>query len=74
MDSSKLGDKLEIGSDYKAFANPFSYRSTVKLDGTNYEYGRAIVMSVEGHGENHIIEENEPEIKFGKILNGEGRQ
>ncbi|KAF3783840.1 hypothetical protein EJ110_NYTH31589 [Nymphaea thermarum] len=66
---SKMGDnsKIESHTEYKVVGNPFSYGSTVKLDGYNYEiWSRMFMMSVVGHRKDHIIDEDEPSIKTGK--------
>ncbi|KAF3772040.1 hypothetical protein EJ110_NYTH58916 [Nymphaea thermarum] len=53
--------------------NPFSYGSTVKLDGSNYEiWSRVFMMSVIGHEKEHVIEENELVEKSGKYASWKG--
>ncbi|KAF3781664.1 hypothetical protein EJ110_NYTH36296 [Nymphaea thermarum] len=62
----------EGGNDQKGGGNPFSYGSTVKLDGHNYElWSRSFMLSVKGHRKRHIIEEDEPTNKSGKYLTWE---
>ncbi|XP_031475998.1 uncharacterized protein LOC116247807 isoform X1 [Nymphaea colorata] len=59
--------KAEIHNEYKVVENPFSYGSTMKLDGHNYEiWSCMFMMSVVGHRKKHIIEEDEPAVKMGK--------
>ncbi|KAF3771502.1 hypothetical protein EJ110_NYTH60209, partial [Nymphaea thermarum] len=63
---------LEGGNDHKGGGNPFSYGSTVKLDGHNYElWSRSFMLSVKGHRKKHIIEEDEPINKTGKYITWE---
>ncbi|KAF3776077.1 hypothetical protein EJ110_NYTH49167 [Nymphaea thermarum] len=60
---------LQGGNDHKGSGNPFSYGSTVKLDGHNYElWSRSFMLSVKGHRKKHIIEEDEPINKTGKYI------
>ncbi|KAF3772741.1 hypothetical protein EJ110_NYTH57106 [Nymphaea thermarum] len=62
----------EGGNDHKGGGNPFSYGSTVKLDGHNYElWSRSFMLSVKGHQKKHIIEEDEPINKTGKYITWE---
>ncbi|KAF3780822.1 hypothetical protein EJ110_NYTH38328 [Nymphaea thermarum] len=63
---------FEGGNDKKGGGNLFSYGSTVKLDGHNYElWSRSFMLSVKGHRKRHIIEEDEPTNKSGKYLTWE---
>ncbi|KAF3777265.1 hypothetical protein EJ110_NYTH46202 [Nymphaea thermarum] len=62
-------NKSEFSHEVKSGGNPFSYGSTVKLDGSNYEiWSRVFMMSVIGHQNEHVIEENEPVEKSGKYV------
>ncbi|KAF3773021.1 hypothetical protein EJ110_NYTH56389 [Nymphaea thermarum] len=65
-------NKVEGGNDHKGAGNPFSYGSTVKLDGHNYElWCRSFMLSVKGHRKRHIIEEDELVDKLGKYMTWE---
>ena len=68
-ESSKCDSKLEHVGEYKAFANPFSYGSSVRLNETNYaRWSRTFMMSVSGHRRKHILLEDEPSEKLGKYV------
>ncbi|KAF3771673.1 hypothetical protein EJ110_NYTH59828 [Nymphaea thermarum] len=70
--NSAENQKLEGGNDHKGVGNPFSYGSTVKLDGHNYElWSRSFMLSVKGHRKKHIIEEDEPINKTEKYITWE---
>ncbi|KAF3780056.1 hypothetical protein EJ110_NYTH40065 [Nymphaea thermarum] len=59
--------KLDSSHEFKIGGNPFSYGSTVKLDGLNYEiWSTSFMMSVTGHRKKYLLEEDEPVIKTGK--------
>ncbi|KAF3786509.1 hypothetical protein EJ110_NYTH11716 [Nymphaea thermarum] len=66
-------NKSEFSHEVKSGGNSFSYGSTVKLDGSNYEiWSRVFMMSVIGHQKEHVIEENEPVEKSGKYVSWKG--
>ncbi|KAF3790652.1 hypothetical protein EJ110_NYTH16100 [Nymphaea thermarum] len=66
-------NKSEFSHEVKSGGNPFSYGSTVKLDGSNYEiWSRVFMMSVIGHQKEHVIEEKEPVEKSGKYVSWKG--
>ncbi|XP_049936413.1 uncharacterized protein LOC126410518 [Nymphaea colorata] len=59
--------RLEGSNEYKMAENSFSYGTTIKLDGSNYEiWSRVFMMSVAGHKKKYVIEEDEPLEKKGK--------
>ncbi|XP_049932639.1 uncharacterized protein LOC126409898 [Nymphaea colorata] len=58
--------KSEGSTDYKMAGNSFSYGTTMKLNGSNYEiWSRVFIMSVAGHRKKYILEEDEPIEKKG---------
>ncbi|KAF3785131.1 hypothetical protein EJ110_NYTH28778 [Nymphaea thermarum] len=58
--------KSEGPADYKMAGNSFSYGTTMKLNGSNYEiWSRVFIMSVAGHRKKYILEEDEPIEKKG---------
>ncbi|KAF3781891.1 hypothetical protein EJ110_NYTH35326 [Nymphaea thermarum] len=58
--------KSEGFVDYKMAGNSFSYGTTMKLNGSNYEiWCRVFIMSVAGHRKKYILEEDEPIEKKG---------
>ncbi|KAF3783210.1 hypothetical protein EJ110_NYTH32574 [Nymphaea thermarum] len=66
-------NKSEFSHEVKSGGNPFSYGSTIKLDGSNYEiWSRVFMMSVIGHQKEHVIEENETVEKSGKYVSWKG--
>ena len=68
-EAPKFDSKNESIEEYKAFANPFSYGSSVKLNETNYaRWSRTFMMSVSGHRRKHILLETEPNDKVGKYV------
>ena len=70
-ESSKCDSKIEHIGEYKAFANPFSYGSSVRLNETNYaRWSRTFMMSVSGHRRKHILLEDEPNEKVENTLLG----
>ncbi|KAF3771748.1 hypothetical protein EJ110_NYTH59672 [Nymphaea thermarum] len=65
--------RTDFSHEVKRGGNPFSYGSTVKLDGSNYEiWSRVFMMSVIGHEKEHVIEENEPVEKSEKYASWKG--
>ncbi|KAF3782905.1 hypothetical protein EJ110_NYTH33452 [Nymphaea thermarum] len=49
--------------------NSFSYGTTIKLNGSNYEiWSKVFIMSVAGHRKRYVLEEDEPTEKRGKYL------
>ncbi|XP_031501106.1 uncharacterized protein LOC116264832 [Nymphaea colorata] len=73
FDRTESGNQhLEASVEYKAFSNPFSFGSTIKLDGANYDvWARTFMLSVVGHGKKYILEEDEPVEKSGKYARWE---
>ncbi|KAF3771961.1 hypothetical protein EJ110_NYTH56987 [Nymphaea thermarum] len=58
--------RSEGPNEYKMAGNSFSYGTTIKLDGSNYEiWSRVFMMSVAGHRKKYILEEDEPLEKKG---------
>ncbi|KAF3772731.1 hypothetical protein EJ110_NYTH56924 [Nymphaea thermarum] len=65
-------NKSKGGNDHKGAGNPFSYGSTIKLNGHNYElWSMSFTLSVKGHRKRHIIEEDEPINKSEKYMTWE---
>ncbi|KAF3781014.1 hypothetical protein EJ110_NYTH37632 [Nymphaea thermarum] len=65
--------RTDFSHEVKRGGNTFSYGSTVKLDGSNYEiWSRVFMMSVIRHEKEHVIEENEHVEKSGKYASWKG--
>ncbi|KAF3776054.1 hypothetical protein EJ110_NYTH48327 [Nymphaea thermarum] len=53
--------KSDGSTEYKMAGNSFSYGTTIKLNGSNYEiWSRVFIMSVAGRRKKYILEEDEP--------------
>ncbi|KAF3771737.1 hypothetical protein EJ110_NYTH59400 [Nymphaea thermarum] len=53
--------KSEGFTEYKMAENSFSYGTTIKLNGSNYEtWSKVFIMTVAGHRKKYIFEDDEP--------------